>query len=54
MTTSCSPARSKGITEADGHVRLQLPATVGGGANSFIHVTAGPTYPLVEKILALP
>jgi Zn-dependent M28 family amino/carboxypeptidase len=39
-------------TDASGHATLTLPAS--SGANRFVHVTSGPTYPLVEKILALP
>jgi hypothetical protein len=39
-------------TDASGHATLQLPAST--GANRFVHVTAGPVYPLVEQILALP
>jgi aminopeptidase YwaD len=39
-------------TDANGHATATLPAS--SGANRFVHVTAGPTYPLVEKILALP
>jgi aminopeptidase YwaD len=39
-------------TDAAGHTTVTLPAS--SGANRFVHVTAGPTYPLVEKILALP
>ncbi len=43
-------------TDANGHVVFQLPpaALTMGSGNRFLHVTAGPTYPLVEKILALP
>ena len=39
-------------TDASGHATVTLPPSA--GANRFVHVTAGPTYPLVEKILALP
>lgn len=39
-------------TDANGHATLTLPAS--SGANRFVHITSGPTYPLVEKILALP
>jgi Zn-dependent M28 family amino/carboxypeptidase len=43
-------------TDANGHAVFQLPpATITmGSGQRFLHVTAGPTYPLVEKILALP
>lgn len=43
------------VTGADGAVRFQFApgvATMGKG-NRFLHITAGPAYPLVEKILAL-
>lgn len=40
------------MTDASGHATLTLPPSA--GANRFVHVTAGLTYPLVEKILALP
>jgi hypothetical protein len=45
-----------GMTDANGHVQLQLPAALvnDGDTGRFIHVTAGPKYPLVEKIIALP
>lgn len=49
-------AEADAMSDANGHVQLQLPANVltDGSGNRFVHVTAGPTYPLVEKILALP
>jgi aminopeptidase YwaD len=49
-------AEVKGTTDANGHVVLELPATVqtAGTGKRFIHVTAGPMYPLVEQIVALP
>ena len=43
-------------TDASGHAVFQFPAgaqTI-GTANRFLHVSAGPTYPLVEQIIALP
>jgi Zn-dependent M28 family amino/carboxypeptidase len=45
-----------GTTDANGHVVLTLPATVAtaGAGNRFVHVTAGPVYPLAEQIVALP
>ena len=39
-------------TDANGHATLTIPAAA--GANKFLHVTAGPTYPLAETIIALP
>ncbi|NVB81759.1 MAG: M28 family peptidase [Kofleriaceae bacterium] len=49
-------AEVKGKTDASGHVKLSLPAdaATAGAGNRFVHVSAGPTYPLVEKIVALP
>jgi Zn-dependent M28 family amino/carboxypeptidase len=46
----------KGVTDASGHVVLQLPGEVAtqGAGKRFIHVTAGPVYPLAEQIIALP
>ncbi len=43
-------------TDAQGHVQFQFPAsqTTMGQGNRFIHVTSGPTYPMVEKIVAVP
>jgi Zn-dependent M28 family amino/carboxypeptidase len=43
-------------TDATGHAQFQFPpsAIAAGSGNRFLHVTAGPTYPLVEKIIALP
>ena len=48
-------AEVKGMTDAAGHVVLQLPASVAtdGAGNRFVHVTAGPVYPLAEQIVAL-
>ncbi len=48
-------AETTGTTDASGAVTLHLPASVltAGSGNRFVHVSAGPTYPLVEKILAL-
>ncbi|HUS28714.1 MAG TPA: M28 family peptidase [Kofleriaceae bacterium] len=39
-------------TDASGHVTLTIPAST--GAKRFLHVTAGPVYPLAETIIALP
>jgi hypothetical protein len=47
---------ARAMTDANGHVQFQLDAstvTMGSG-NRFLHVTAGPTYPLVEHIVPLP
>ena len=43
-------------TDAAGKVRFEFPAGVAtrGSGGRFVHVTAGPQYPLVEKIVALP
>lgn len=44
------------MTDATGKARFELPLDVvtRGSGNRFVHVTAGPEYPLVEKIVALP
>lgn len=49
-------AEVKGVTDAAGRAVLQLPATAqsAGSGNRFVHVTAGPVYPFVEQIVALP
>jgi hypothetical protein len=43
-------------TDAGGKARFEFPAAVAtrGSGNRFVHITAGPMYPLVEKIVALP
>jgi Zn-dependent M28 family amino/carboxypeptidase len=48
--------RITGTTDATGHAQIALdPAALAQGAgNRFLHVTAGPVYPLVEKIVPLP
>ncbi len=48
--------RASATTDASGHAQFQFaPDVVAmGSGNRFLHVTAGPVYPLVEKILALP
>jgi hypothetical protein len=38
--------------DANGHATLTIPAS--SGTNRFLHVTAGPIYPLAETIIALP
>ena len=47
--------RVSGTTGADGHAHLVIdPAALGAGSGQrYLHVTAGETYPLVEKILPL-
>jgi Peptidase family M28/PA domain len=49
-------AEADGVTDANGHVQLSFPAQVAqmGAGNRFVHFTSGPTYPMLEKILALP
>lgn len=45
---------AKGTTDANGSVTLQLPSVSAmGSGNRFLHVTGGPVYPLVEKIVPL-
>ncbi len=48
-------AEAKGTTDANGSVTLHLPleAMTNGTGNRFLHVTGGPVYPLVEKIVPL-
>jgi len=43
-------------TDASGRVQFQFPpsALTMGSGQRFLHVTAGPTYPLVEQLLPLP
>ena len=43
-------------TDASGTARFTFPAstTTMGAGSRFLHVSAGPTYPLVEQIIALP
>jgi Zn-dependent M28 family amino/carboxypeptidase len=47
---------ASGMTDASGRVSLVLPVDVRtmGNGNRFLHLGAGPSYPLVEKIVALP
>lgn len=57
LTDDFMPVASvNAVTDANGHVQMLLPSTAltAGSGNRFLHVTAGPTYPLVEKILPLP
>jgi Zn-dependent M28 family amino/carboxypeptidase len=44
------------MTDANGMAHFELPADLAtrGSGNRFVHITAGPQYPLVEKIVALP
>ena len=48
-------AETSGVTDANGNVTLQLPmsVTTAGSGKRFVHVTAGPVYPLVEKYIVL-
>jgi aminopeptidase YwaD len=49
-------AEADALTDGGGRAQFQFPAAVAqmGSGNRFVHVTAGPRYPMVEKILALP
>jgi hypothetical protein len=49
-------ATQSGVSDAQGHASLQFAAADinQGSGGRFVHITAGPTYPLVEKIIALP
>ena len=42
-------------TDAAGHTQLTFPAAAAeqGSGRRFLHVTAGPRYPLVERVLAI-
>jgi aminopeptidase YwaD len=44
-----------GKTDATGKVRFTIPATAfsEGSGNRYLHVSAGPTYPFVERVIAL-
>lgn len=44
------------MTDGSGKVRFEFPldVTTRGSRGRYVHVTAGPQYPLVEKIVALP
>ena len=44
------------VTDVEGNVRFSFPngALALGSGNRYLHIGAGPTYPLVEKVLALP
>jgi aminopeptidase YwaD len=48
-------AAASAITDANGHVAFSLPAAAAamGAGNRFVHVTAGPKYPLVEQIVSV-
>jgi Zn-dependent M28 family amino/carboxypeptidase len=48
--------QADGITDAEGVVQFAFPASVAtmGKGNRFVHFGAGPKYPMVEKVLALP
>jgi len=43
--------RAMGTTDATGAATVTLTTADRSAPNSFVHVTAGPNYPLVEKIL---
>lgn len=45
-----------GVSDASGAVMLTFPAGASsmGSGNRFVHVSAGPVYPLAETIVALP
>ncbi|MEP6860430.1 MAG: M28 family peptidase [Deltaproteobacteria bacterium] len=43
--------RATGTTDANGTATVTLTTSDRSAPNSFVHVTAGPIYPLVEKIL---
>ncbi|HEY6035277.1 MAG TPA: M28 family peptidase, partial [Kofleriaceae bacterium] len=43
--------RATGTTDANGMATVTLTTSDRSAPNSFVHVTAGPMYPLVEKIL---
>jgi aminopeptidase YwaD len=49
-------ATMHGVSDASGNLSFTFPAAAveAGMGNRFLHVTAGPTYPFVEEILALP
>lgn len=49
-------AVATGTTDASGRARFDFPAAAatGGSGNRYVHIGAGPAYPLVEKIVALP
>lgn len=49
-------ATQNAMTDATGTARFTFPASVVtmGAGSRFLHVSAGPTYPLVERIIALP
>jgi len=49
-------AKVDAVADASGHAVFEVPAsalTMGSG-NRFLHVTGGPSYPLVEHIVPLP
>jgi hypothetical protein len=57
LTDDFFPAAAvHGTTDAMGKATLVFPAGLfeqGGSGNRYLHVTAGPTYPLVEQVLLL-
>ncbi len=44
-----------GMTDGAGKMMLTFPADAAnaGAGKRFLHITAGPTYPFVEQILAI-
>ena len=56
-TTSSLATRVTATTDANGHAHARCSRPTRrrwAQGNRFLHVTAGPTYPLVEKIISLP
>src|SRR5262249_60968398 len=49
-------ATASARTDGSGRVTFQLPAAAAemGAGRRFVHVTAGPTFPLVEQIVPVP
>jgi len=45
--------RAEGTTDANGAATIALTSSDRSQPNSFVHVTAGPVYPLVEKIVPI-
>ena|GEM_PF-4525184 len=43
--------RGEAVTDASGAATVMVTATEKSHPNNFLHVTAGPTYPLVEQII---
>jgi len=45
--------RATAVTDANGAATVMIQSTDKSHPNNFLHVTAGPVYPLVEKILPI-